>query len=199
MHLEIRFHWQPSFFLWTILLCGASASGEEYYTKGWVGGLKIHDTLKKVHVKYHTGFCGGITLGALFSSTYGLEVEGLYLQNRIKDLRYEKISTGLKGKLTCHSLLVNLLIYFPLHCRLKFYGGLGAGSCREVCEVHAKGLKKHTDKEFRIAYQFLGGIAFPIYVYHSTKEISLTFDARYLSFDKHVRAVLLTAGLQQKF
>lgn len=172
---------------------------EDFYVRASGGVSYLHDHIKEFDIKYKSGYAASIGLGGYLCPFLRWELEGLYLKNNIKEVLVDReLPSGLKGHVHDVALMGN--IYFVPHFFDGFepYAAIGGGCGFERVRLSGEKLPPIRNKENRLVYQGLAGVAFRVWS-PDCMEVWVTADCRYFSFDKHVRAIIGLAGLQLRF
>ena len=121
--------------------------------------------------RYKTGFLAGANLGYQWENGFGMELELCYRFNKNK--RNDPVH---KANHQCSSALINGIYQFNLTFTpvdMFFGGGLGYGITRHYNHSPSD------NKRNGFAWQFLGGISYPIF-----QEVELTATYRYFTESK---------------
>jgi len=121
------------------------------------------------------------------------EAEGIYLYNKITQLKISGIVTGLKGHIYDFAALGNFIFSTPFKNGFKPFIGVGVGYGKEKSKLHVGNIHaKQTER--RVVYQYIGGLSF-MFMNTPCATASLIAEGRYFKFDKKMYSAIADIAL----
>lgn len=176
------------------------SSNLEYnlHLSAWAGASWMKNHYHSADLHFQTGIATGLAGSLTFCNYYKIQLEGLYLQNQISDLKINHQSLGFKGNVRNYSALANFIIEIPLPYSFYTHLGGGAGYGYEHLDIHAKNLESIKDHESNFVFQGLAGLSCPIFCSDSW-QIDGVIQGRYFVLEKHLRTFILSGGIDWEF
>ncbi len=145
-----------------------------------VGGTAANGIPEEAHITNHNGFNGEASLGYGFGNGFRAEIEGDYYENRFNKFKTGTPAGGLaSGKEKKYGAFANVLYDFDIGMPFMYpYIGAGVGYQEDdFHDFHGGDIFANKTKG-SLAYQGIGGIAFPIPM---VTGLSFTVEYRYMA------------------
>lgn len=139
-----------------------------------MGGLSFEESLPIydeslddfIECNMKTGGFGSVAAGMEVRPNVKIELEYAYRRNAIKSFSYwnQSIATkaiGVSGNLTTHAYMVNALFELPINFCVTPYAGFGLGYSNSKLKARSS-QGRDSATESGMAFQFLGGVSYPL-------------------------------------